>query len=91
MMRMMTKMSEIISSTSLRDENIKKYDYTNTLLVEENRLGILSEDEISTISAELMNALADVIGYFTKNELTFFPLCDTIIRILIFMKKRAFR
>lgn len=61
-------MSEIISNSSLREENIRKYDYTNTLVAEANRVGILSEDDISRIRAELMNALADVIGYFTKNE-----------------------
>lgn len=61
-------MSDIISQGALRFDAVNKYDYTATLVAEANRAGILSEDDIGAIQAELMNALAEVIGYFTKNE-----------------------
>lgn len=61
-------MSDIIVNSGLLSENISKNDYTNSLVAEALRAGIITETDVDVIRGELMNALADVIGYFTKNE-----------------------
>lgn len=61
-------MSNIVSASALREENIKKYDYTNTLIAEALRVGIITEDDVDALRGELMTALAEVISYYTKNE-----------------------
>ena len=61
-------MSDIISQSALREENISRADYTNSLVAEAQRTGIISDTDVDLIRVELMNSLAEVIGYFTKNE-----------------------
>ena len=61
-------MSDILSFSALSDENITKKDYSASLTAEAVRVGIWTEDDVTTLQAELMNALAEVIGYYTKNE-----------------------
>ena len=61
-------MSDILSFSALSDENITKNDYSASLTAEAVRVGIWTEDDVTTLQAELMNALAEVIGYYTKNE-----------------------
>lgn len=63
-------MSDILARSPLDPKNIKKYDYLNTLVAEAIRVGKWSEEDVASIQAELMNALAEVIGYYTKNEST---------------------
>jgi len=61
-------MSEILSFSALCDGNISRKDYSASLAAEAVRVGIWSEDDLTSLQTELMNALADVIGYYTKNE-----------------------
>ncbi len=61
-------MTDIIAYSGLNAENIDRADYTNTLLLEAVRAGIAKESDIDRIRNDLMIALAEVIGYYTKNE-----------------------
>lgn len=61
-------MTDIIAYSGLNAENIDRSDYTNTLLLEAVRAGIAKESDIDRIRNDLMIALAEVIGYYTKNE-----------------------
>ena len=61
-------MSNIISFSYLDSRNISKYNYTNTLVAEAVRVGKWSEADVTVLQGELMTALAEVIGYYTKNE-----------------------
>lgn len=61
-------MSNIQSFSALCEENITRKDYSVSLTAEAVRVGLWSEDDLTTLQAELMNALADVIGYYTENE-----------------------
>ena len=54
----------------LNEAKIDKHDYTNSLTEAAMRLGLLTEDEFGRIRADLMTALADVIGYYTENQST---------------------
>lgn len=58
----------IISKNSLDPANINSDDYTNTLAAEALRVGLLSEADVDRIRNDLLSALAEVIGYYTKNE-----------------------
>ena len=58
----------IISRNSFDPANIKKDDYTNSIAAEALRVGIYSEEDVERIRTDLLNALAEVIGYYTKNE-----------------------
>jgi len=58
----------IIAYNSLNPENINRLDYTNTLAMEAFRVGLLTETELDNLRADLMTALAEIIGLFTKNE-----------------------
>lgn len=60
----------ITSYSGLNSENIKREDYTNTLIAEALRVGIIGEGEVDRIRMDLMSALAEIIGYYTKNEST---------------------
>jgi len=62
--RMMTSGHEILR------ENLRKRDYTNTLAAEALRVGLYTEDDVLRLRAGLMDALAVVIGYASKNEST---------------------
>ncbi len=61
-------MSDILSFSALVPDSIKKYDYSATLVAEAVRVGKWTEEDVTSLQAELMNALAEVIGYYTKNE-----------------------
>ena len=58
----------IISRNSFDPANINKDDYTNSIAAEALRVGIYSEEDVERIRTDLLNALAEVIGYYTKNE-----------------------
>lgn len=60
----------IISYSGLNPENIDRTDFTNSLAMEAHRAGIISEAELTTLRTNLMSALADIIGLYTKNEST---------------------
>ena len=61
-------MSDILSFSALCDENITRKDYSASLTEEALRVGLWTEDDVTSLRAELMNALADVIGYYTENQ-----------------------
>ena len=58
----------LISEHSLRRENLNPADYTQTLTAEALRAGIFTEDDVERIRGDLMNVLAEVIGYATRGE-----------------------
>ena len=58
----------VTSYRGLNSENIKKDNYTNTLVIEALRAGLINESDVDRIKNDLMNSLAEVIGYYTKNE-----------------------
>jgi hypothetical protein len=58
----------IVSYSALNQENIKRSDYTNTLAAEAFRVGLMRESEIDALRNDLMNALAEIISLYTKNE-----------------------
>lgn len=60
----------IISYSGLNPENIDRSDFTNSLAMEAHRVGIISEFELTTIRTNLMTALAEIIGLYTRNEST---------------------
>lgn len=61
-------MADIVSYSGLDANNIDRENYTNTLAVEAVRVGIMSESDLDRIRQDLMIALSEVIGYYTKNE-----------------------
>ncbi len=61
---------QLTSQNGFQPENLRKSDYTNTLAAEAARIGLYTEDDILSIQTGLMNTLAVVIGYATKNEST---------------------
>lgn len=60
----------IISYNGLNPDNIDRSDFTNSLAMEAHRAGIFSEFELNRIRTDLMTALAEIIGLYTKNEST---------------------
>jgi len=61
---------QLINGNAFSPENLRKNDYTNTLAAEAARIGMYTEDDILAIQTGLMNTLAVVIGYATRNEST---------------------
>lgn len=61
---------QLTSQNGFQPENLRKSDYTNTLAAEAARIGLYTEEDILSIQTGLMNTLAVVIGYATKNEST---------------------
>ena len=61
---------QLTNQNAFCPENLRKSDYTNSLAAEAVRIGLYTEDDMIAIHAGLMNALAVVIGYATKNEST---------------------
>ncbi len=55
---------------SLSMENLRRDEYTSTLTAEALRVGLWTEDDMLRLQTQLMNTLAVVIGYATKNEST---------------------
>ena len=52
----------------LRRENLTRADYTNSLVTEAMRAGLLTEEETERIRGDLMNALAEIISLATNGE-----------------------
>ena len=61
-------MNDITSYSGLNPANLDRSDYMNTLAAEALRVGLIKESDIDRIRSDLMTALAEVIGYYTKNE-----------------------
>ena len=61
-------MNDITSYSGLNPANLDRSDYMNTLAAEALRAGLINESDIDRIRSDLMTALAEVIGYYTKNE-----------------------
>ena len=61
-------MTDIQSYSGLNPANLDRSDYMNTLAAEALRVGLIKESDIDRIRSDLMTALAEVIGYYTKNE-----------------------
>jgi hypothetical protein len=56
--------------TRLESSNIKYNDYMRTLLNELDRLGLISEDQLASIKADIMDTLVEVIRWWTHDEST---------------------
>lgn len=61
-------MNDITSYSGLNPANLDRSDYMNTLAAEALRVGLIKESDIDRIRSDLMTALAEVIGYYTKND-----------------------
>ncbi len=55
---------------SLSPENLRREEYTNSLATEALRVGLWTEEDMLSLQTGVMNALAVVIGYATRNEST---------------------
>ena len=66
----MNENNALISGNSLNTANLDLDNYTSTLAEEALRIGIYTEDDISRIQIGLMEALSEVIGFYTKGEST---------------------
>lgn len=62
--------SGIVSYSGLNSANIDKSDYTNSLVAEAVRAGVMSEGELDRIRTDLMNALSEIVGLYTENRST---------------------
>ena len=61
-------MNQITSYSAFDSGNVKRNDYANSLAAEALRAGIFTENDMDDLRSELLKALAEVIGYYTKNE-----------------------
>ncbi len=66
----MNNENRLIAQDSLDPANISKTDYTNTLVMEAFRVGLLTEEDVSRIQGGLMQTLSEVIGYHSANHST---------------------
>ena len=86
-------MNNLVSYSALDSARINKENYTSELISEAYRLGLISEDETVLLKSRSMEALAEVIGYYTKNESssvksdtdTFFPGFKYIFRNICYI------
>lgn len=62
--------TQLIAQNTFLQENLRREDYTNTLATEAVRVGFFSEEDVLGVQKGLMDALAVVIGYASKNEST---------------------
>lgn len=53
---------------SFDPSRVTRKDYTNSLAAEAHRSGIFSDADVDRIRGDLLACLAEVIGYYTKNE-----------------------
>ena len=60
--------TDLIAPHALGPENLDRADYANSLAAEALRVGLYSESDITRIQSDMMNALAEVIGYATGGE-----------------------
>ena len=63
-------MNDIIKFSALDTANIDLKNYSTSLTLEAYRTGIISENDFDLLKSKSMEALAEVIGYYTKNEST---------------------
>lgn len=62
--------TQLITQNAFLPDNLRRDDYTNTLAAEAVRVGFYSEEDLLGVQKGLMDALAVVIGYASKNEST---------------------
>ena len=60
--------TELISPHALNPENLDRADYANTLAAEAVRVGLFSKADTVRIPGDVMNSLAEIIGYATGGE-----------------------
>ncbi|MGN1346725.1 MAG: DUF6179 domain-containing protein [Eubacteriales bacterium] len=60
----------LIAYDSLRPAAISSADYTNTLAAEALHAGLFTEEDIHRLQNGLMETLAEVIGYYSRNQST---------------------
>ncbi len=61
---------QLVSQNTFLPENLRREDYTNTLMTEAVRIGVFTEEDVLAVQKGLMDALAVVIGYASRNEST---------------------
>ncbi|MBR4204524.1 MAG: hypothetical protein IKQ92_03515 [Clostridia bacterium] len=59
---------ELVASGGIDPRNLNRSDYANSLAAEALRVGLLTEDDMARIRGDMMNALAEVIGYATAGK-----------------------
>lgn len=62
--------TQLMVQNAFLPENLSREDYTNTLTLEAARVGFFKEDDVLAVQKGLMDTLAVVIGYASKNEST---------------------
>ncbi len=65
---MITTNNALVSTGGFNPENINRKNYTYSLAMEAVRAGLADEAALERVKSDLINALAEVIGYFTMNE-----------------------
>ena len=63
-----TERNALVASGTIDSTKVKHSDYTDSLAREAHRVGIFSDADVERIRADLLSALAEVIGYYTKGE-----------------------
>lgn len=61
---------QLMAQGTFLPENLRRDDYTNTLTVEAARVGFYTAEDVLAVQKGLMDTLAVVIGYASKNEST---------------------
>lgn len=61
-------MNNLVSYSALDSSRIERKNYSTSLTSEAYRVGLISDDDLDVLKSRSMEALAEVIGYFTKNE-----------------------
>lgn len=61
-------MNNLVSYSALDPERIDRRSYSTSLTSEAYRVGLISDDDLDVLKNRSMEALAEVIGYYTKNE-----------------------
>ena len=59
---------ELTSLGGIDPRNLNRADYANSLAAEAERIGLYTEQDLERIRGDMMNALAEVIGYATDGE-----------------------
>lgn len=93
---------QLTTQNAFLPENLRREDYTNTLAAEAARVGFFSEEDVLFVQKGLMDTLAVVIGYASKNESTSVRIdkaneylrcilynCDTYLLTLLEPKEAA--
>lgn len=61
-------MNNLVSYSALDSSRIKRENYSTSLTTEAYRVGLISDDILDGLKNKSMEALAEVVGYYTKNE-----------------------